>query len=431
MPHHVKRGWARVAMKFKKVIYIAAPILAWAITVFVVFLVSKNLSQVGLPRELQLPYEVNPPELPKLFVVQSGSMEPFLKLGSLVIVKPQESYAANDIVTFSPEGGKETITHRIAMRRYPEGTTFQPTYITKGDANEEIDRGEVKNENVVGKVILSVPFLGYGVDFAKKPYGFILLVIVPATIIVYEEIRSLLLQLWQAVKKIKIRKKERAPLPKASILIPSIGAFLIFVGISGAYFFDIEESLGNILGAATDFGEPAPSPPAPGKIVINEVYYQVAAGHQIGDEEDWEWVELYNSGGSSVSLENWSIADNFSCDNIPGTPSIPAGAFAIITFQTEANFETIWTLVPDGTLYIQLGSDIGNGLANDDELILRSGPCPDGASVDHISWGGDASAFTPSIPAVAADGISSERNPNGIDTNTNADFVNQSPTPGT
>src|SRR3989344_4546218 len=292
-------------MKLKKLFYISAPILAWAVTILVIYSISQKLSPKPLliPPQgwnpigtsgFESPFELNLPVLPKLYVVQSGSMEPKLKLGSLVIVKPQESYAANDVITFSPEGGKETITHRIAMRRYPEGTTFQPTYITKGDANEEIDRGEVKNENVVGKVILAVPFLGYGVDFAKKPYGFILLVIVPATIIVYEEIRSLLLQLWQAAKKIKIRRKERAPLPKASILIPSLGAFLIFVGISGAYFFDIEESLGNILGAAESFEE--------GTVVINELLPDPSG-------ENPEWVEIYNPTSSSVNLAGWKLKD--------------------------------------------------------------------------------------------------------------------------
>ena len=305
MPYHVKRGWARVAMKLKKLFYISAPILAWAVTVLVIYSISQKLSSKPLPPQgwnpigtsgFGAPFELNLPVLPKLYVVQSGSMEPKLKLGSLVIVKPQESYAANDVITFSPEGGKETITHRIAMRRYPEGTTFQPTYITKGDANEEIDRGEVKNENVVGKVVLSVPFLGYGVDFAKKPYGFILLVIVPATIIVYEEIRSLLLQLWQAVKKIKIRKKERTPLPKASILVPSLGAFLIFVGISGAYFFDIEESLANVLGVAESFEE--------GNVVINEFL-----PNPDDPDDASEWIELYNVSSYTVNLNSWVLDD--------------------------------------------------------------------------------------------------------------------------
>lgn len=418
-------------MNVKKVFYIAAPILAWAATVLVIFFVSKNLYSKGLPKELQLPYEVAPPELPKIFVVQSGSMEPAVKLGSVVIVKPQESYSANDIVTFraggplsepvagpeafSPEGDSETVTHRIAMRRYPEGVTFQPTYITKGDANEEIDRGEVKNENVVGKVVLSVPYLGYGVDFAKKPYGFILLVIVPATIIVYEEIRSLLLQFWKAIKKIKIRKKERTPLPKSSILIPSIGAFLLFVGISGAYFFDIEESLGNILGAAESF----PS------VVINEVYYDV--GPDKGAETTDEWVELYNKTGQPINLKNWTLTDNNTIRVISLSDVIlPANGFALISKNTST--WSFWS-EPASAVQIALGENIGGGLANDgDRLVIKNHL---GVTMDKMSYGNDNTVWDPDAPDVA-EGHSLEREPDGLDNDLNTDFIDQTtPTPGT
>ena len=194
--------------------------------------------------------------LPKFYIVQSGSMEPAIKTGSLVVSIRRKIYASGDVITFSKSNNaKDIVTHRVEARFFPDGISADPVYLTAGDANEDFDSGQVKHENVQGKIFLTIPLVGYLANFAKQPIGFILLVIVPATIIVYEEIRSLLLQLWLAVKKMKIRKKERVPLPKASLLIPSLGAFLLFVGLSSAYFFDIEESLGNILGAATSFGE--------------------------------------------------------------------------------------------------------------------------------------------------------------------------------
>jgi len=55
----------------------------------------------------------------------------------------------------------------------------------------------------VGKVLFSVPFVGYAVDFAKKPMGFALIIVVPAAIIIYDEIKKIIQEL-----KIKRLKKE-------------------------------------------------------------------------------------------------------------------------------------------------------------------------------------------------------------------------------
>jgi len=64
-------------------------------------------------------------------------------------------------------------------------------YTVKGDANEEADAEKVPRENVIGKVLFSIPFLGYTLDFAKKPVGFLLLIWVPAIMIIWEEIRTI------------------------------------------------------------------------------------------------------------------------------------------------------------------------------------------------------------------------------------------------
>jgi len=121
----------------------------------------------------------------KLMTVLSGSMQPAVKLGSLVIVKPTNDYEIQDIITFYKRGNKtETITHRIVDIEVVQG---KPYYITKGDANENPDAREITEAEIVGKTILSIPLLGYVVDFIKRPIGFILLVIIPACLIIFEE----------------------------------------------------------------------------------------------------------------------------------------------------------------------------------------------------------------------------------------------------
>jgi signal peptidase len=68
-------------------------------------------------------------------------------------------------------------------------------YITKGDANEDPDPREVQESDIVGKVLLSIPLAGYAVNFAQKPIGFALIIIVPASVIIIDEIKKIYLEL--------------------------------------------------------------------------------------------------------------------------------------------------------------------------------------------------------------------------------------------
>lgn len=125
----------------------------------------------------------------KVMVVQSGSMEPAIKTGSIAVVKPAKDYTIGDIITFGPYSKtKAPTTHRIYEMKIQEG---EPIYITKGDANNAPDTREIKKEDIVGKLSFSLPYIGYAVDFAKKPIGFALLIIVPAAMIIIDEIKKI------------------------------------------------------------------------------------------------------------------------------------------------------------------------------------------------------------------------------------------------
>lgn len=140
----------------------------------------------------------------KIFTVQSGSMEPSIKTGSIVVIKPSENYNKGDVITVKElVNPKNTITHRVFEVKENSGKTF---YITKGDANKAPDPEERPKENVIGKVILSVPFLGYPIGFAKTRDGLIILVIIPATIIVYSELMSIKNEVQKLIKARKKRK---------------------------------------------------------------------------------------------------------------------------------------------------------------------------------------------------------------------------------
>lgn len=138
---------------------------------------------------------------PKVFIVQSGSMEPAIKTGGVVVVKSVSDYKVGDVITFGPYSKtKAPTTHRIYEMKAVGG---EPVYITKGDANNAPDTREISKKDVVGKVLLDVPYVGYAVAAAKTPIGFMLIIIIPAAIIVYDEIRKI----WGEIGKMRKGKR--------------------------------------------------------------------------------------------------------------------------------------------------------------------------------------------------------------------------------
>jgi len=135
----------------------------------------------------------------KFLTVQSGSMEPAIKMGGVVMVKPMNDYKIGDIITFGKiTRTKSPTTHRIYDIKIEGG---EPVYITKGDVNNAPDAREIKRSDILGKVLVSVPYVGYAVDFAKKPMGFALIIIVPAAIIISDEIKKIYKELTKNKKK--------------------------------------------------------------------------------------------------------------------------------------------------------------------------------------------------------------------------------------
>jgi signal peptidase len=136
-------------------------------------------------------------------IVQSGSMEPAISTGSVVVVRDLEVYTEGQIVTF---GGttRNSIptTHRIIGTEVIAGNLV---FITKGDANAEADIDPLKPQDIRGAVVLSLPYLGYLLDFARQPLGFALLIGLPALLIVVEEVGKI----WAAIGQERRRRDEK------------------------------------------------------------------------------------------------------------------------------------------------------------------------------------------------------------------------------
>jgi len=151
---------------------------------------------------------LNIPQGFKLYTVQTNSMSPAIKAGSLVIVKPAPEYLEKDIITFKEQKDrlinkpKNTITHRIVKIEEVNGQTF---FTTKGDANDAPDTDFIDKDLIIGRVNYSFAYFGYPIAFAKTPVGLIFLVVIPATIIIYSEIMVIKKQ----IKKMKDKKQKK------------------------------------------------------------------------------------------------------------------------------------------------------------------------------------------------------------------------------
>jgi len=50
----------------------------------------------------------------------------------------------------------------------------------------------VEKENVIGKAIFTIPYIGYIGYFVRTPIGFILLIVIPATLLIIQETRNII-----------------------------------------------------------------------------------------------------------------------------------------------------------------------------------------------------------------------------------------------
>lgn len=106
--------------------------------------------------------------LPKAFgiepnIVLSGSMEPYMSTGGLAFTNTKNlEPEIGDVITYRIDNNQ--VTHRVI-------DIEDGAYITKGDANEGEDTTPVTKEQIVGTVVLSIPYLGYVASYLHKEYA--------------------------------------------------------------------------------------------------------------------------------------------------------------------------------------------------------------------------------------------------------------------
>lgn len=113
------------------------------------------------------------------FIIATGSMEPAISAGDMIIVKKADEYCVGDVITFFSDSGDIPTTHRIEEIRVEAGRTI---YVTRGDANNAPDPG-VSEANVVGKVVATLSGAGLFFEWVKTPSGIVCVVLLAGIIV--------------------------------------------------------------------------------------------------------------------------------------------------------------------------------------------------------------------------------------------------------
>ena len=108
----------------------------------------------------------------KSYIIKTNSMEPTISINDVVITKKvkKEKIKKGDVITFLQDG--EVITHRITQ------IEDNGNYTTKGDNNNIEDIFKITYENIEGKHILTIPYLGKIVQALDNKIVFLIITLI-------------------------------------------------------------------------------------------------------------------------------------------------------------------------------------------------------------------------------------------------------------
>lgn len=118
-------------------------------------------------------------------IVLTGSMEPEIMSGDLIIVKQIDAKDVKEkdvIAFFDPDGnGTSILTHRVTEIYEEDGTLYFRTW---GDANDTADRLPVSADKLVGVYVTRIGGAGNVAMFMQTTAGLVICVIVPLVLII-------------------------------------------------------------------------------------------------------------------------------------------------------------------------------------------------------------------------------------------------------
>lgn len=123
----------------------------------------------------------------KPFIVLSGSMEPEILAGDLIVTKEiaPEDVQVGDVISFRVDQDV-VVSHRVTEIETEGGLSF----LTKGDANIGMDATEVLPEDLEGVYLWRFGGMGEFALFLQTPVGMLLFVVVPLGLFIIYDVVS-------------------------------------------------------------------------------------------------------------------------------------------------------------------------------------------------------------------------------------------------
>lgn len=139
----------------------------------------------------------------KPYIVLSDSMRSEFEVGDIAVSREVDPSALEpgDIVTFAsidPDSYGEVFTHKIREITEYEG---EPAFVTYGTTTGDDDAYPAPFSRVAGQYAFRIPKAGYAFEFFKSPLGYVVLVLVPCSILIGLQVRSFLRLLKESRKQ--------------------------------------------------------------------------------------------------------------------------------------------------------------------------------------------------------------------------------------
>lgn len=208
----------------KKVFKTIVSVISWSVLV-ILLLLATFLAYYFIANKLYASKGEKYEPAIGLYTIVSPSMTPNLKVYDVIVdikVKKPEDIKVGDIITFISTSSISkglTITHRVvAIIETENGLEYK----TQGDNNLSPDSTTVQFKNILGKVLFKVPQLGRLQSFLSSSYGWLIIVVIPALLIILSDILKIF-RLTGAKKKVnealttEVKKDEREQEKKKEI----------------------------------------------------------------------------------------------------------------------------------------------------------------------------------------------------------------------
>lgn len=267
----------------------------------------------------------------RAYSVLTGSMEPKIPTGSLIITKAimdVSDIKQGDVITFIQPGYENKyITHRVERIEKSEMFTL---FRTKGDANPVDDGWLISYGAIQGNYQVGVPYLGYLLEFLKSPIGIALFIVLPALYLIGLELKNIgsilmLMNFEKSENNTKSKKGDKKKIKNKNtkvIAVVIMVMILLNTNVFPTYALltttPIEISANSL--STGSWGNP-------GDVVINEIMWSGSSS-----STDDEWIELRNMTSSAIDMAGWSIdgaGSGASAISLTGT--IGANSFFLIS----------------------------------------------------------------------------------------------------